>query len=594
MKKTSPYKLQLLAPAANAKIAMEAILHGADAVYIGPPSHGARKSAANSIDDIAAVADFAHQFGAAVYATVNTIVYDNEITKVETLCRDLYSVGVDALIVQDMSLLRMKLPPIALHASTQCDIRTPQKARFLQEVGFSQLVLARELTLREITEITEEVSIPVECFIHGALCVSYSGRCHASCATTGRSANRGECAQICRLPYTLVDADGNRIGKPAHFLSLKDFNATKSMPRLIEAGVSSFKIEGRLKDESYVKNIVAHYDAILKGIIGQSTGKYVRSSYGSSSVAFTPDPAKSFNRGFTEYFLNERRPAHIASLLTPKSVGEPITNFRMLHNGDGIGFQDAFGQWQGVNINKVQNGKIITARKIDIPKDSQIFRTFDVQWQKDLAKPTATRKIRIDVSVDDSGVEARDERGLYVKIPFGIPVQKASRPMDYREEFAKLGTTIYYLGDYASSLMPDSFIPRSEISRLRRSLVSLLDTANEATYRFDYRRPENPEAVYPMKRLDYRENVSNALAKKFYESHGAIVTEMAMEAYTGNKKKGRVVMTTRHCVLRELGMCRHHAKDKLKLPVYLCGDRGRFRLHFNCADCEMEVLSDSE
>lgn len=592
MKPPQQHRLQLLAPAANAAIAFEAIRHGADAIYIGPPSHGARKSASNSIEDISAVVDYAHRFGASVYATVNTIVYDDELRQVEALCRKLYRVGVDALIVQDMGLLRLDLPPIALHASTQCDIRTPEKARFLQDVGFSQLVLARELTLREIKAITEAVDIPVECFIHGALCVSYSGRCHASCVTTGRSANRGECAQICRLPYNLVDSNGREIARNRHLLSLKDFNASESLPDLVNAGVSSFKIEGRLKDAGYVKNIVAHYNSLLNNLVRESGGEYVRSSFGKVDISFTPSPAKSFNRGFTEYFLKNRRPDHIASLFTPKSMGEPVTDIRMLHNGDGIGFVDSKGEWQGVNINKVEAGKLITARNVDIPKGSTLFRTLDIEWQKLIAKPTATRKIRMDVKISATCVEATDERGCRLAIPLDATVEKATKPMTYQNEFAKLGTTDYYLGEYHSDLDPYTFIPRSEISGIRRRLVELLDKCFEANYVYEYRRGENPDAIYPLKRLDFRENVANAAARAFYESHGATVNEMAMETTSSPGKESKVVMTTRHCILRELGMCRRLVRDRVALPLFLESGSRRFRLHFNCADCEMEVLTE--
>ena len=333
-------ELELLAPAGNADIAIEAILHGADAVYIGPPTHGARKAAANSLEDIKKVVSFAHQFGAKVYCTVNTIIYENELTEVESLIRKLYIIGVDALIVQDMGILRMDIPPIALHASTQCDTRTPEKAKFLEDVGFSQLVLARELTLNEIKKIHDTVDVPLECFIHGALCVSYSGRCHASQATKGRSANRGACAQICRLPFNLTDSRGRVLQKNKHLLSLKDFNLSDNLEELIQVGVSSFKIEGRLKEVGYVKNVVAYYRQKIDEIIRKYPDKYRRSSYGKSTIDFIPQLDKSFNRGFTTYFLNDRRPANISSPDTPKSMGEIITDINQLNNGDGISYFD--------------------------------------------------------------------------------------------------------------------------------------------------------------------------------------------------------------------------------------------------------------
>lgn len=583
--------LELLAPAATAGIAIEAIKHGADAVYIGATSHGARKSASNSIDDIARVVDYAHSYHARVYVTVNTIVYEDELQRVEKLCRDLYRIGADALIVQDMSLLRLDLPPIALHASTQCDIRTPEKAKFLQDVGFSQLVLARELSLGEIKAITECVSVPVECFIHGALCVSYSGKCHASCATTGRSANRGECAQICRLPFTLKDNSGKILAKDKHLLSLRDFNATAMLPELIEAGVSSFKIEGRLKEADYVKNITSHYSILLDEYIASHGDDCRRSSFGKVNRIFTPKPDKSFNRGFTDYFLSSRRPDSIASLDTPKAMGEVIKDISELHNGDGISFFDRDNQYQGVNINKVENGRIVTGRKVNIPRESTIHRTFDVDWQKLMTKDSAERKLSLHVSVDSTGVTAHDERGVVVRLPLDVTRDRAKSPMDYKSEFSKLGNTVYSLSSFQSTLDPMVFIPRSELASLRRELVNLLDQGNLATYSYDYRRKEDKEAKYPLKRLDFRENVANSLAESFYLSHGVKSIEPAMETSNQERKKGTVVMTTRHCILRELGMCKRLGRGRFAEPLTIGSGSRQFRLHFNCADCEMEVLT---
>lgn len=587
---TTKRKLELLAPAANAEVAIQAIMHGADAVYMGATSHGARKSASNSIEDIRKVVEFAHRFRAKVYVTVNTIVYEEELMKVERLCRELYRAGVDALIVQDMALLRLDLPPISLHASTQCDIRTPEKARFLQDCGFSQLVLARELTIPEIADVAAAVDVPVECFVHGALCVSYSGRCHASCAATGRSANRGECAQLCRLPYTLRDASGGILSRDRHLLSLRDFNASDKIPDLVEAGASSFKIEGRLKDADYVKNIVAYYSGILNEFIKTRPDSFTRSSFGESDVAFTPNPEKSFNRGFTHYFLSDRRPASIASLLSPKSMGEIITDLSALHNGDGISYFDKKGVYQGVNVNRVEKGKILTGRRVEIPTDATIHRTFDVEWQKKLAKETAVRKIGVEICLDSSGVEAVDERGCRVRLPLDVTREKARRKMDYREDFSKLGNTIYTLSAFRSTLPEDVFIPRSEITALRRRLTELLDTANLSTYSYDFRRKEDLSARYPQERLDFRDNVANSLAEQFYRDHGVKHIERALETTPGKVKRGTVVMTTRHCILRELGMCKKEIKKKIPEPLRLQNGSRDFLLRFNCGNCEMEVL----
>ncbi|MDE7381047.1 MAG: U32 family peptidase, partial [Muribaculaceae bacterium] len=396
-------KIELLSPAANAQTAIEAILHGADAVYIGGPSHGARKNAANSLDEIRRIVDFAHIFRAKVYVTVNTIIYPHELKNVERMIQDLYKIGVDALIVQDMGILRMDIPPIALHASTQCDNRTPEKARFLESVGFSQIVLARELTIPEIRDICESVTIPVETFVHGALCVSYSGRCHASFSCTGRSANRGECAQICRLPYDLTDSSNRLIKKGKHLLSLKDFNASHKVEQLLEAGVSSFKIEGRLKEVDYVKNITAEYNRILNRVIEKHPDLYQRSSIGRSIVSFEPQTDKSFNRGFTTYFLDSRHPQNISQPATPKSMGEIISDIHQLHNGDGISFFDSDGNYSGVMVNGIRGNEIKGNKPFKLPKGSKIHRTFDIEWQKKLSQPSAARHISLNLKLSVNG-----------------------------------------------------------------------------------------------------------------------------------------------------------------------------------------------
>ncbi len=588
-------KLELLAPAANADIAIQAILHGADAVYIGASSHGARKSASNSIEDIAKVVNFAHQFRAKVYVTVNTIVYDNELGQVKALCNELYHIGVDALIVQDMALLDMDLPPIPLHASTQCDIRSPQKALFLQNVGFSQLVLARELTIKEIRAITDVVTVPVECFIHGALCVSYSGRCHASCATMGRSANRGECAQICRLPYTLTDARGKVIAEDKYLLSLHDLNASARIEDLIDAGVSSFKIEGRLKDLDYVKNVVAYYRQRLDDIIAKHPERYERSSYGISSISFIPDLNKSFNRGFTDYFLSTRYPANLASIFTPKSMGEVVTDLKMLRNGDGISFFDRSGIYQGANINRIEDDRIITGRNTQIPSGIELHRTYNVEWQKKLARPTADRKIALNIILDNNGVTAEDERGVKIRLRLDVIKEKAKNDMDYRNEFSKLGNTCYKLNSYTALHDVDMFIPRSEINKIRHQLIKCLDQANLTTYPFELRRCELPGTVYPYRKLDFRDNVANRVAEDFYRRHGVMIIEKALEAKTTAPEAGTVVMTTRHCVLRELGLCKKEKRFNFEEPLKLSGaGLPDFHLKFNCAQCEMEVLLSSQ
>lgn len=585
-------KLELLAPAGNADIAMEAILHGADAVYMGASSHGARRSAANSIDDVRRVVDFAHIFRVKVYVTVNTIVYEKEIKQVERLIADLYRAGVDAIIIQDMGILRMDIPPIQLHASTQCDIRTPEKARFLQDIGFSQLVLPRELTLEEIKNMSEAVSVPLEAFVHGALCVSYSGRCHASFATCGRSANRGECAQLCRLPYTLTDASGKIICRDKHLLSLRDLNTIDMLPRMIEAGVSSFKIEGRLKESSYVKNTVAAYRKAIDAFMAKNPDRYSRSSLGVSEISFDPELSKSFNRGFTHYFIDSRRPRGIISPDTPKSLGEVIDDTSKLNNGDGISFFDAQGKYTGAMVNGVQGKRIITARPANIPKGAEIHRTFDRLWDKEMKRPTATRKIAVSFILDERGLSASDERGCRVRIPLDCTRDVANRPQDYSPIFSKLGNTTYRLDSFKSELDPSVFIPAGQLTELRRKAISALNEANLTTYPYQYRAKENTKALYFSDTLDYRDNVANSLAECFYRDHGVTKIERAMEVSRDSKGKKLRLMTTRHCILRELGMCKKEkGLGRYSEPLVLQSGKDRFELEFNCRDCEMHVLN---
>lgn len=592
MKKDTRRPLELLAPARDAETGRQAILHGADAVYIGASGFGARKAAGNSVEDIAGLVKFAHQYRARVYVTVNTIVYEYEVAQVEALCRELYEAGVDALIVQDMALLEMKLPPTELHASTQCDTRSAAKARFLQDVGFSQIVLACELSIKEIREICEAVTVPVECFIHGALCVSYSGRCHASLMATGRSANRGECSQMCRLPYTLTDASGKILAKDRYLLSLRDFNATESLADLVDAGASSFKIEGRLKDVGYVKNITAWYRRMLDEIIAANPDKYCRSSFGRSEISFEPDPKKSFNRGFTDYFLTNRRPKSIASLLTPKSLGEPV-EIRELHNGDGVSWFEKDGTFTGALVNGITpDGRLITSDGKRPPRDAQIYRTSDRLRDKELARPTAKRTIGVRMTIDETGLTAVDERGVQVRLPLDCPIEKAEKPFTPASALGKLGNSCYRLESLTDNLPVGSFIPASSLTALRRRAVEALYFANGSTYPLRLRRTESTSALYPEKKLTYADNVANSLADSFYKRHGVSSIQPALEKERGYGKKALTVMTTRHCILRELGLCLKTEKGRnVRQPLMMTGGKQKYRLNFDCPRCEMQVIS---
>lgn len=579
--------LELLAPAGNAGIAFEAIRHGADAVYIGPPSHGARKSAANSIEDIKRVVDFAHIFNAKVYVTLNTIIFESELKAVEKMIRRLYTAGVDALIVQDMGILRMDIPPIQLHASTQCDIRTPEKALFLQEAGFSQLVLARELSVDEIREICKAVTIPVETFVHGALCVSYSGKCGAGYAAAGRSGNRGECPQICRHSFTLTDADGRILAKDRYLLSLKDFRADSRLEQLIEAGVSSFKIEGRMKEADYVKNITAYYSNRLDSIIGNNPDLR-RSSYGNVKITFTPNPEKSFNRGFTDYRLSGKPdPAGIASMLTPKSLGEPVRRISDLRPGDGISYFDRRGNFDGMLVNGIRDGKIIGNRPFNLPAGTEIRRTSSIEWKKLMASESSSRKLGVDITLDAKGITAADETGARVTLSHSIPTEPARRQTDYRDIFEKLGNTPFELRNFTNSAS-SLFFPASYLTRQRRLVIEKLEGAKRATYRFEYRGRENRDYPYPLSSVDYGENVANSLARQFYTDHGVKSIEPALETADREKAIGKRIMTSRHCILRELGLCLK-TKPGIRLPLLLKSGNLRMQPEFDCSRCEMHL-----
>ena len=606
-------KIELLAPARDAEVAIEAILHGADAVYMGPDRFGARAMAGNSIEDIGRVCGFAHQYRARVYATVNTLVTDGELRQVERLITDLYHAGVDAIIVQDLSILRLDIPPIALHASTQCDLRTPEKARFLESLGFSQLVMARELSLQEIAEIRQTVKVPLEAFVHGALCVCYSGRCGLSQAVMGRSANRGQCAQMCRHSYDLVDTDGNTIVSQRHLLSLQDLNQHDRLEEMLEAGVSSFKIEGRLKDASYVKNVVASYRQELDRIIDRNADKYVRSSAGTSCITFTPDLQRSFNRSFTHYFLDGRDKAGtMASIVTPKSQGQPLGKVEQVHgntlridtheqltNGDGLSFVNAAGQFDGARVNVVRGRDIVLRDSIAIKRGTMIYRTFDKAFEDTLSRQSATRTIGIDASLHVAGgalvLTIDDERGNHVVHSINAAdLQRAQSPQDQRQKdvLSKLGNTIYRLNSCLTA--GEWFIPASVLTQLRRETIDLLDRANQLTHPTDRRRPEDKTAPLPYTDIAPADNVANALSRQLYEDRGATTIEPAIEVNPGCADSVPL-MQTRYCLRRELGACLK-TRDAGKLPrqLFLRTGQTLLRVECDCRNCEMRLYMKSK
>lgn len=541
-------KIELLAPAKNLECGIEAVNHGADAVYIGAPKFGARAAAVNSLEDIAALVAYAHLYNVRIYVTVNTILKEEELAETEKMIWELYRIGVDALIVQDMGITRLNLPPIPLHGSTQMDNRTPEKVRFLADAGFRQVVLARELSLQEIRRIHEACpETPLEVFVHGALCVSYSGQCYVSQACFGRSANRGECAQFCRLPFSLVDADGKTIVRDKHLLSLKDLNQSEVLEDLLDAGASSLKIEGRLKDVSYVKNVTAAYRSKLDAIFARRK-EYVRASSGTCRFDFTPRLDKSFSRGFTHYFL-QGRDREISSFDTPKSLGEEmgtmkeqrgnyltVAGVKPFHNGDGVCFLDEQGRLQGFRINRVDGNKLYPAG--DVPRiepRTRLFRNFDQEFERILARKSVERKIGVGWELTDTpsgfALTAADEDGNRITLSFPYPKELARTPQpeNLRTQLGKLGNTpfeVMPLGGtdspsattapaIAINLSQNWFIPASVIADWRRQAIDKLTAARRITYRRELHVWKPTRHRFPATSLTYLGNVMNTAARSF-------------------------------------------------------------------------------
>lgn len=601
--------LELLAPARDVDTAIQAIIHGADAVYIGAPSHGARAKAANSISGIRRLVEFAAPFAAKVYVTVNTIIYDNELPDVERMIWELYNIGVDALIVQDMALLEINLPPIPLHASTQCDTRGPEKAKFLADAGFSQIVIARETDIATMRRICGAVDVPVEAFVHGALCVSYSGDCRASQVFTGRSANRGNCAQICRLPFDLVDGKGSAVGT-RHYLSLRDLNRLADLAEMADAGVTSFKIEGRLKDVAYVKEVTLAYRNALDAIIAANPDRYRRSSRGVTKANFNPDLTKSFNRGFTDYFLHPAGVGPMASLASPKALGEEIGKVTRsygniveasmhapLANGDGISYVTPSGAAGGFRANKVDRSRIYMTEHRQLPAGTLLYRSLDRQREAMLAKTTAERLIPVDIAISrtDAATVALaatiDDIGQ-VCITADCNNQPANNDQrEYRRsQLSKLGGTIFSLRGYSDSI-PGQFIPASQLAEMKRRLAATIMSALLASRPMQLRQmhrsyPPLPDGYH----VTYRDNIANRLAENFYRKCGASDIAKAIEVAPPHAGDAITLMETRYCIRRELGACLQQGGAKrLPEPLTLKAAGFSCRLKFDCANCRMRV-----
>lgn len=604
-------RIELLAPAKDLFCGKEAVLHGADAVYIGAPKFGARAAAGNSVDDIRALCDFAHLYDVKIYVALNTILTDEELFGAERMIWQLYDAGADALIVQDMGITRLDIPPIPLHASTQMDNCTPEKVEFLYRTGFEQVVLARELTLDEIRKISTRVpDVSLEAFVHGALCVSYSGRCYLSSALTGRSANRGACAQCCRLPYTFVDADGEIIAEDKHLLSLRDMNRSDSLEAMIQAGITSFKIEGRLKDASYVKNITAFYRQRLDAIFAKNPA-YHRSSAGYSRYTFRPRPEKSFNRGFTDYFLHGRE-TDITSFDTPKSIGEPlgtvneiksrsftVAGSKTVHNGDGLVFFNSRGKLEGFRVNRTEGNRIFPANKPVIKSNTRLFRNYDNNFEAVLAKPSAERKIRVAAEWGDYPdgfmLMLTDETGARVTIVRPWEKELARKPQtdNIHMQLSKLGNTPFELTEVAIITDENYFVPSSLLTDMRREAVDRLLVVRRIRYARRYLRRSNYEntVAYPLRRLDYTANVYNSKAEAFYRQHGVQTIE---RAYEEKSLPDVPLMYTKHCLRYSMGWCpvHHKRKSPYKEPFYLQYKDVKLKLEFDCDLCEMKIVKE--
>lgn len=586
--------LELLAPAKNLECGIAAIDHGADAVYIGAQRFGARAAAGNSIDDIRRLCQYAHRFGAKVFVTVNTIIYDDELTATQQLIQQLYEAEVDAILVQDMGLFRLQLPPIALHASTQTDNRTAEKVRWLRDQGFRRVVLARELSVDEIVAIHHAVpDMPLEVFVHGALCVSYSGICYASQYCFGRSANRGACAQFCRMKFDLIDADGRELEHQRHLLSLKDMNQSQHLLELIEAGATSFKIEGRLKDVGYVKNVTAAYSEALNAIIHQHPDKYCRASRGYCTYTFRPDLQKTFNRGFTTYFLHGRQP-EIFSPDTPKALGEYVGKVKELRrdsfnvagtasfaNGDGLCFFNDDNELEGFRVNRAEGNRLYPQQMpARLRSGVALYRNSDQQFSRIMSRPSAERRIpiRLQLGVTSDGFSLSAE-GSTVTISFEH--QEAAKPQceNIIRQLSKLGGTVYECSGVDMPTDFDYFIPSSLLSDLRQQLVAAL------TYKTSYTTPtRNTSKTSSTGPLD--PNIANNLSQQFYASDRLTAYELHPDS--------RPLMQCRHCLRYSLGRCVKHGGQKpdWKEPLMLrLGDGRMFRLEFDCNKCQMNVYA---
>ena len=597
---------ELLSPARDLPTAIDAILSGADAVYIGAPEFGARKSAANSAEDIKKLCEFAHLYGCKVYVALNTILYDAELPRAAKMAEELWDAGADAIIAQDLGLLRVASRRIKFHASTQCHADSADKARFLEAAGFAAVVLARETPLEGISEAAGAVGVPIECFVHGALCCGISGECYLSLYRTNRSGNRGECAQSCRTSYTLVNSEGRVLQKDRYLLSTRDLDASVYLGGMIEAGVSSFKIEGRLKDENYVRNVTAHYNRLLNEYIASHRG-YERASCGRTDIRFEPDVERSFNRGFTTFYLGGRK-ERTGNIFSTKSMGKHVgevleSEGRTLKLktrerfacGDGLVFLNGNGELEGLMVNGV-NGNVIELNKaVRIPVGTALYRNRDTDFEKALAKGAGARKLEVDMFLGKGKLRVRDMRGNEVEVETGDGLPLARNVEDYEkklgEQLGKTGDTIFALRNFSYTDDRRYFFTISGLNALRRRALELLYEKIKADYRVEKQPKVDFDVPYVDSSVDYRANVSNMLSEKFYSDKGVKVREYALEKEMKNGEKE--LMRSRNCIRYNLGQClkKDRVSKEYSGELFLLDNSYRYRLEFDCSNCLMSVFS---
>ena len=614
-------KLELLSPAKNLEFGREAVNHGADALYIGAPAFGARAAASNTIEDIEALAKYAHLYGSKVFVTVNTLLFDDEIDDAVKMIHQLYNIGVDALLIQDMGLLECDLPPIELHASTQCHNATPERIKFLEQAGFRRAVLARETSLEQMREIRQATKLDLEAFVHGALCVSYSGQCYMSQFLNGRSGNRGCCSQPCRSTYDLYNGDNRLLIKEKHLLSLRDFNASQQIRSMIDAGIMSFKIEGRLKDLSYVKNITAYYRQLLDNMMAENGSEdfpHTKASSGSCTISFTPDPERTFSRGYTDYFLRQRQP--MANFSTQKAIGKligkvtsigsytlSISGEEPFANGDGLCYLDKDGKMQGFLVNDVQGRTVTPNHMPDLRIGATIWRNNDQKFEKLLQGRTAERKIGVEmlfcVSRRGFSLDIKDEDGISVVQHMAAEHAESNKPLhnsnNIVKQLSKLGNTPFVATKITDVTEGRYFITAGNLNELRRKAVELLKE-----YRVKHFHPEDhvrhdQNQSYPTTALDYRANITNDKAENFYRHHG--ISEMERGLEQTEDYNGKALMTTKYCLRYELGCClgahpctpesgqTRTSEIKPTDTLFLRNKDRRFRLEFDCQQCLMRI-----